>query len=86
MHDPMAGRKPIPKEELSEEQTRLLEQVCREGPELKAAFNRILEERGIPLQLAEYRLGASDVATERPQEFPPPGGCYCCRDGVCWCC
>ena len=86
MSDPMASREPIAKEELSEEQTKLLDQVCREGPELKAAFNRILEERGIPLQVAEYRLEARGAATERATEFPPPGGCYCCRDGVCWCC
>lgn len=57
MSEPRTRREPIPKEDLSDEQRQTLQMLCREGPELKAAFNRILSERGIKLELIGYELG-----------------------------
>jgi hypothetical protein len=39
--------------------------LCREGPELKAAVNRILNERGIELELDEYELGNPGIPDAR---------------------
>lgn len=80
-------RPAIDRDDLSDRQRELLDAAC--GANLKARIDRMLAEEGLPLrvfnlQMVEVVEGAE--SPDLPIEWPPPGGCYCCSNGSCWCC
>jgi hypothetical protein len=79
-------REPIHEARLPREQLETLELVRRAS--VRAAVNEILRERGIPLTVYRLEMAAEPEPTTklREEEWPPPGGCYCCSDGACYCC
>jgi hypothetical protein len=71
----MIVREHIPKAELSDDQRRKLKLV--NDNDLFAAFNQILNQRGIPLAVFNVQFRDAQPVGEEPPD-PPPGGCYCC--------
>ena len=71
-------RERIEESKLSEKQRNTLQQVRKAN--LKAAFDQVLRERGISLEVHGFHL------MEPNGNGPPPGGCYCCVGGACYCC
>jgi hypothetical protein len=94
----LTDRAPIEADSLSDEQKRNVDLLCRESSDLRAAFNKLLREKGFELELVQFQLSvprptpAQAVGDPPPiivpdiPSHPPPGGCYCCKNGVCYCC
>jgi hypothetical protein len=80
------AREPIAQSALDDHQQKTLELVSRAS--LRADFNRLLEQRGIPLRVYHLEMTAEPMPERKPGDnlMPPPGGCYCCSNGACYCC
>ena len=91
-------RAPMEADSLSDEQTQNVEVLCRKSSDLRAAFNQLLREKGLDLELTQFELSVPrPTPAEAPGDpppiivpdippHPPRGGCYCCQGGVCYCC
>jgi hypothetical protein len=92
------GRDAIASDALTDEQKEVVDTLCREEADLRAAFNQVLRDKGLNLELVHFQLAnarpaaASSVGDPPPiivpdiPSHPPPGGCYCCVGGACYCC
>ena len=82
-------REHIEDERLTDEQRQNI-QLLRDT-DLRAAVNNVLRERSIPLEVYRIQMAAGPApedldAALRDDEWPPPGGFYCCVNGACYCC
>ena len=87
----IGGRPAIGSDALSDAQSQTLDALCGEEASLRAAFNDLLREKGLDLELVGFHLGPARAPADQPifpepPEHPPPGGCYCCVGGACYCC
>jgi hypothetical protein len=82
-------REHIAEEQLTDAQRQVVQQLL--DTDLKALVNDALRDRGIPLEVYRIQMAAGPApkdleASLRNDDWPPPGGCYCCVDGACYCC
>ena len=82
-------RQHIEERRLTDDQRRNLQLLL--DTDLRGIVNKELRERGIPLEVYRIQMAAGPVARDleaqlRDDDWPPPGGCYCCINGACYCC
>jgi hypothetical protein len=60
---PLAAREPIASDALTDEQAQTLEVLHQHEADLRAAFNQLLREKGLDLELVQFQLAKGQRAS-----------------------